>query len=100
MGPQAERPRFPGPLLRRTRSPCLSSCSRSDRPLVELSVEPAGFSGRCTGVSVPLRVVLISHSVFAALLPRVNSSCGDVLRVAYGIQSAGPDGRQCAAEAI
>ena len=38
-------------------SPCLSSCSRSDRPLVELSVEPAGFSGRCTGVSVPLRVV-------------------------------------------
>ena len=28
-------------------SPCLSSCSRSDRPLVELSVEPAGFSG-CT----------------------------------------------------
>ena len=38
-------------------SPCLSSCSRSDRPLVELCVEPAGFSGRCTGVSVPLRVV-------------------------------------------
>ena len=38
-------------------SACLSSCSRSDRPLVELSVEPAGFSGRCTGVSVPLRVV-------------------------------------------
>ena len=31
---------------------CLSSCSRGDRPLVELSVEPAGFSGRCTGVSV------------------------------------------------
>ena len=30
-------------------SPCLSSCSRSDRPLVELSVEPVGFSGRCTG---------------------------------------------------
>ena len=36
---------------------CLSSCSQSDRPLVELCVEPAGFSGRCTGVSVPLRVV-------------------------------------------
>ena len=36
---------------------CLSSCSRSDRPLVELCVEPAGFSGLCTGVSVPLRVV-------------------------------------------
>ena len=41
-------------------SACLSSCSRSDRPLVELSVEPAGFSGRCTGVSVPLRVVPLS----------------------------------------
>ena len=38
-------------------SACLSSCSQSDRPLVELCVEPAGFSGRCTGVSVPLRVV-------------------------------------------
>ena len=38
-------------------SACLSSCSRSDRPLVELCVEPTGFSGRCTGVSVPLRVV-------------------------------------------
>ena len=38
-------------------SSCLSSCSRGDRPLVELSVEPAGFSGRCTGVSVSLRVV-------------------------------------------
>ena len=38
-------------------SACLSSYSRSDRPLVELCVEPAGFSGRCTGMSVPLRVV-------------------------------------------
>ena len=31
-------------------SPCLSSCARSDRPLVELSVEPVGFTGRCMGV--------------------------------------------------
>ena len=38
-------------------SACLSNCSRSDRPLVELCVEPAGFSARCTSVSVPLRVV-------------------------------------------
>ena len=38
-------------------SACLSNCSRSDRPLVELCVEPSGFSGRCTEVSVPLRVV-------------------------------------------
>ena len=30
-------------------SSCLSSCSRGDRPLVQLCVEPAGFSGRCTG---------------------------------------------------
>lgn len=39
------------------------------------------------------RFPLISHSMFAALLPRVNSSCVDVPRVAYGIQSTGPDGR-------
>ena len=26
-------------------SACLSSCSRADRPLVELYLEPAGFSG-------------------------------------------------------
>ena len=38
-------------------SACLSSRSGGLRPLVELCVEPAGFSGRCTGVSVPLRVV-------------------------------------------
>ena len=38
-------------------SACLSSCARGDRPRVELCVEPVGFSGRCTGVSVPLRVV-------------------------------------------
>ena len=38
-------------------SACLSSCTLGDRPRVELCVEPVGFSGRCTGVSVPLRVV-------------------------------------------
>ena len=38
-------------------SACLSSCSGGLRPLVQLCVEPAGFSGQCTGVSVPLRVV-------------------------------------------
>ena len=37
-------------------SACLSSCSRGDRPLVELYVEPAVFSGHCTGMSVPLHV--------------------------------------------
>ena len=30
---------------------------KGDRPLVEMSVGPAGFSGRFTRVSVPLRVV-------------------------------------------
>ena len=35
-------------------SACLSSCSRGDRPLVELYLEPAGFSRRCNGgVSAP-----------------------------------------------
>ena len=33
------------------------SCSGGLRPLFELCVEPTGVSGRCTGVSVPLRVV-------------------------------------------
>ena len=32
--------------LEETNSACLSSCSRGDIPLVELCVEPAGFSGR------------------------------------------------------
>ena len=44
-------------LLEEWNSARLSSCLRGDRPLVELCVEPVGFSGRCTGVSVPLGVV-------------------------------------------
>ena len=32
-------------------SSCLSSCSRGDRPLVELCVEPAVFSRQCTAES-------------------------------------------------
>ena len=39
------------------KSACLSRCSGGLRPLVELCVEPAGVSGRCTMVTVPLRVV-------------------------------------------
>ena len=38
-------------------SACLSSCSWGFRPLVKLCVESAGFSRRCTGVSVTLRFV-------------------------------------------
>ena len=37
-------------------SACCSSCSRGDRPVVELYLEPAGFSRPCTGLSVPLCV--------------------------------------------
>ena len=36
---------------------CLSSCSRGDSPHLELWVESAGFSRRCMGMSVSLRVV-------------------------------------------
>ena len=52
-------------------SACLLSCSQSDRPLVELSVEPAGFSGRCTGVSVPLRVVPSSTGLPSKRFPGI-----------------------------
>ena len=38
-------------------SASLSCCSQGDSPLVELYVEPEGFSGRCTGESLPLRVM-------------------------------------------
>ena len=38
-------------------SACLSSGSRGDRPLVELSVVSAGFSERCMRVAVPLLFV-------------------------------------------
>ena len=41
-------------------SACLSSYSRGDRQLVELCLESAGLSRRCTRVSVPLRVVASS----------------------------------------
>ena len=48
----------PGPVLSEEgNSACLSSCSGGLRPLVELCVAPVGVSGRCTGVSVPFRVV-------------------------------------------
>ena len=41
-------------------SACLSSCEWGVRPLVELDLEPAAFSGGCTwGVSAPLCCDLI-----------------------------------------
>ena len=38
---------------------CLSRCSRGERLLVELYLEPGVFSRRCKGESLPLRVVFI-----------------------------------------
>ena len=45
-------------------SACLSRCSRVERPLVELYLEPGGFSGRCTWESLPLRVDFIHRVEF------------------------------------
>ena len=44
-------------------SACLSRCSRGDRPLVELNVEPTVVAGRCTGVSVPPSCCAFIHRV-------------------------------------
>ena len=52
-------------------SNCLWRCSRGDRPLVELYLNPAGFSGRCTGVSVPLRVVASSTGLHSKRCPGI-----------------------------
>ena len=45
-------------------SACLSRCPRGERPLVELYLEPGGFSGRCMGESRPLHVDFIHRVVF------------------------------------
>ena len=48
-------------------STCLSRCSRG-----ELYLEPGGFSGRCTGESLPLRVDFIHRVEFEEVSgPRV-----------------------------
>ena len=52
-------------------SACLSSYSRGDRQLVELCLESAGFSGRCTRVSVPLRVVPSSKGLSSKRCPGI-----------------------------
>ena len=52
-------------------SACLSRCSQGDRPLVYLDLEPAGFSGRCMGVSVPLRVVTSSTGLHSKMCPGI-----------------------------
>ena len=52
-------------------SACLSSCSQVDRPLAELYLEPAGFPGQCTGVSVSLRVVTSSTGLQSKKCPGI-----------------------------
>ena len=42
----------------------LSRCPWGERPLVELDLEPGGFSGRRTGESLPLRVDFIHRVDF------------------------------------
>ena len=45
-------------------SASLWRCSRGERPLVELNLEPGVFSGRCTGESLPLRFDFIQRVKF------------------------------------
>ena len=52
-------------------SACRSNCSRGDRPLVELYLEATGFSGRCTGVSGPLRVATSSTGLHPKRYPGI-----------------------------
>ena len=52
-------------------SACRSSYSRGDRPLVELYLEPTGFYGRCTGVSVPLRFSTSSTRLYLKRCPGI-----------------------------
>ena len=52
-------------------SACRSSYSRGDRPLVELYLEPTGFYGRCTGVSVPLRFSTSSTRLYSKRCPGI-----------------------------
>ena len=52
-------------------SACLSSRSGGLRPLVELRVEPAGFSRRFMGVSVPLRVVTSPTGLLSKSCPGI-----------------------------
>ena len=44
-------------------SSCLCSSSPGDRPLVELYLEPASFSGQCNGGVIPLGVVTSSSGL-------------------------------------
>ena len=49
----------------------LSRCSRGDRPLFQLYLEPRGFSRRCTGVSVRLRIANSSTGLHSKRCPGI-----------------------------
>ena len=50
---------------------CVSRCSQGDKPLVELYLEPAGFSRQCMRVSVPLRVGTSSTGLHSKRCPGI-----------------------------
>ena len=54
-------------------STCPSICSWGDRPLVELYLEPMGFSRQCSGVSVPLCVSTSSRGLHSKKCPAIGS---------------------------
>ena len=57
---------------------CLSSCSEGHRPLVELCVEPAVFSGRCTGRTREASPREMTEEEKAATGPRRRQGGGDL----------------------
>ena len=52
-------------------SACLLRCSRGDRLLAELYLEPAGFSRQCMCMSVSLRVVTSSTVLYSKRCPGI-----------------------------
>ena len=74
----------PGPVLSEEgNSACLSSCSGGLQPLVELCVAPAGVSGRCTGVTVSLRVVPSPTGLPSSLWGLKCNGCKDISTKPY-----------------
>ena len=54
-------------------SACLWSSSLGDRPLVELYLEPAAFSGQCNGGVIPLGVVTSSSGLHSKRCPGIGT---------------------------
>ena len=76
-------------------SACLSRCPRGERPLLELYLEPGGFSGRCTGESLPLRVDFIHRvefeEVFGHRITPLHRNLQGLLRILSVKPASGPD---------